>query len=401
MKRLICVLLCIVTCFACSLTAFAGGPITAEDIAAKNARDNSMAAAQSALPDDLSVGTTYCLASMMSDSELYMLNVWNKQDTDGAKVDMWKYDGSKEQRFRLISSGSYYKLEAIFSSTGRVLDAYRPLTNGCSVDLWSNDDDDAQQLVIEGDNNSGYVVKLAYDPTLVLTAVSLSNDGAVQFRTDTGAANQRWMFLESDDTLDRAPYPNAQNKSQWCWAAAAKIVASHNGGGLNPSIDTAPHKLTNTDGVRNPYYGYRDVNGIRTHYADGVQWEIVNHIKGNDKNTAGNTNDTPNAIRYAASNKNVEVERKGEPKIALSTTDIAKIQYELDHGRYVVGIGHSGEKGHAVVILGYNDELYQVYNPWNDERRDYTANEIFVDHGLNTGGVYYRIDCYTYCRPVN
>ncbi len=403
MKRLLSVLLCLVTCFCCSLTAFAGGPRTAEDIAAAGHTDNIAAVAS--LPSGLSVGTTYSLLSMEStDSELFMLNVWGGKDTDGAKIDMWKWDGTKEQRFRLISSGSYYKLEAVCSSSGRVLDAYRPLTNGCNVDLWSSNDNEAQELVIKPDDISGYVISLAYDPSLVLTAVDLSNDGAVQFKTNTHKNNQKWMFIESNDTLQRAPHPNCQNKKNWCWAAAAKMVAAHNSGGLKPEIDQAPQMLNNIDGRHKTYYGYGTINGTTKYFVDGAQYAIVKQIKGSDGDISGSVDDSVEALRHA-SVKEMDIGYIGHQDYELTDDTIRnQIDADLKDGKYIIGsmLNDQGQYGHSVVIMAYSDsdsnKTYHVFNPWDGSERDISACDLFHSYGYEYAGGLGRVSWFKYCR---
>lgn len=289
MRRLFSILLCLVMCFGWSLTAFAGGPMPAQDILAAESTDSAAAVtAQTALPSGLYVGNTYSIRSAANAS--FMLNVDSGTDKNQTPVNTWKKDGSPEQVFKIISSGSYYKLATICSTSGRVLDAYRnnyTLDDGCKVDIWDNDDDPAQQLVIEGNNTSGCTIRLASKPNLALTAMSMSNGVQVQFKTyDANNANQKWVFLEPSFSLSSAPDPNCQNKENWCWAAAAKIVGVHNGG-LDPVVDKATQMLTDTYGVHKPYYRSAVFSGKTRYFVDGVQHSIVEEMHHNDEDLTG------------------------------------------------------------------------------------------------------------------
>lgn len=139
MKRILCILLCLVTCFACSLTAFAGGPRTANDTDIAN--DQAALAAAASLPSGLSFGVTYKIRSMAtSGSNERVLNINEGVDNNGTPISMRSPDtdiNDKKQKFWLISSESYCKLGAVCSTSGKVLDAYKPITDGCSVDIWS------------------------------------------------------------------------------------------------------------------------------------------------------------------------------------------------------------------------------------------------------------------------
>ena len=85
----------------------------------------------------------------------------------------------------------------------------------------------------------------------------------------------------------RAPKPDGQNKSLWCWATAAKLVAENNGGAW---IDSTAAVLSDTNGLHSgprdnvPYYG---VNANGAYTADGVQRSIVMYVKGSDSNLDG------------------------------------------------------------------------------------------------------------------
>lgn len=162
------------------------------------------------------VGKTYNLRTLVSTSSF--LNVWGGIDADGTRVDMWAKDGSAEQKFKLIngSTSGTYRLQAVCSSSNRVVDAYspsRPIQSGASVDIWLPNDAAAQNLSIIKVGANTYKIVLSSYSTLALTAVSTSNDGAVKFNTYTGANNQLWVFSEVGGSSSGSAYGNMG----WLW----------------------------------------------------------------------------------------------------------------------------------------------------------------------------------------
>lgn len=411
MKRFFSILLCLVMSFGFSLTAFAGGPITAEDILSVENTDITVMPME--LPSELSAGTVYKIKSMdNSVSGSFMLNVNGGKDSNGAKINMWRQeDGSEEQKFRLVASGNYYKLKAVCAS-GRYLDAYRnndKIEDGCTVDIWDDSDNPAQQLVITGNSTYGYTIFLTGSASLVLTATGMYNGAGVQFQKLTSNKNQRWNFISTDDTPTLLqPDSKAQNKSLWCWAAAAKMVAEHNSGGLNPKISTSPQRLDNELGFRINYCSM-DSSGYLT--VDGAQHSIVTHVKGgSDANSSADNTEIREALKYATGIDNIDTTKVGNYERKLSGPEIEQIISELKSGRYV--IGGMGEKnsnkdfesllGHVVVITDYDEtnNKFRIFDPWNKNNFYHSPDDIFVNENYNVAGINLRIEWFFYCRDL-
>lgn len=140
------------------------------------------------------------------------LNVNYGTDANGTNVNQFTADGSNEQKFTLDYMGGdkTYRLYA-YCSTTRVLDVYRPLQNNANVDIWEDNDNDAQIWKIESLGNGYYSIKLAYNTNLALTAYGTSNGGGsgtgptsagnVFVSTYTGATNQQWSFERTTTLL--------------------------------------------------------------------------------------------------------------------------------------------------------------------------------------------------------
>jgi len=138
------------------------------------------------------------------------LNVNSGTDANGTNVIQWTKDGSVEQKFKLeyLSSPDSYRLRAVCSSSGgnRTLDVYRNggLVNGCNVDIWAPNDNDAQYFKIVSLGSGYYKIVLTYNQNLALTAYGTSNGtgagttstsaGNVYVSTYSGANSQQWSF---------------------------------------------------------------------------------------------------------------------------------------------------------------------------------------------------------------
>ena len=160
----------------------------------------------------------------------YIYNVYNKAsgkclnvnygtDANGTNVTQYTKDGSIEQRFKLVynSSRNSYKLYAICSSNGtnRVLDILRTggsasgtIVSGCNVDIWSPNDNDAQDFVISDRGNGYYSIHPRINTSLALTTNGTNNGsgagtgssdvGNVYVSTYTGSDFQLWSFRENN-----------------------------------------------------------------------------------------------------------------------------------------------------------------------------------------------------------
>ncbi|MFV0496859.1 MAG: hypothetical protein ACK5L0_01640 [Candidatus Fimivivens sp.] len=193
------------------------------------------------------------------------------------------------------------------------------------------------------------------------------------------------------------PKANGQNKNNWCWATAAKMVAEKNGGA---ALSSTAQVLTNTGGLHSyggvAYYG---VNDSGKYTANGAQRSIVVHIKGNDNDAGGNDTNKQDALQYASSNT-MSVGTFGNYGTPLSSTQINNIKTDLNGGKYVIGNMVAGGAGHSVAIYSYrsSDDKYRIVDPWDTTDYYYSSNSIFSTAGFPIFGSYGRIDWIQYCR---
>lgn len=209
-------------------------------------------------------------------------------------------------------------------------------------------------------------------------------------------------------TTIRNPDPDGQNKKFWCWAAAAKMVAEHNGG-VNTAIDRNPQILTdtNTTDLRGSYYGIVTTGSSQQYTADGVQYAIVNHVFGDDGNHKGNDTNRNKALQFASA-RNMDVGAKGDHGSKLSSDLISEINSDLLNGKYVLGNMATTQDGtyHSVVIKSYNptQNSYVVFDPWDKTNINYKASTIFSDFTFqfttdkNGNMIYGQVRWFNYCR---
>jgi hypothetical protein len=183
--------------------------------------------------------------------------------------------------------------------------------------------------------------------------------------------------------VSRPPREYGQNKTLWCWAAAAKMAGEHNSG---RNWNSGAAVLTDTDGRHSfnnqPFFGLNHLNQFT---ADAGQWMIVASAYGNDGNHTGNSVRIQDALRLVAGNR-LWGWIRGNPGSTntISQGDINFMNAELAAGRYVVasvitlGMPSPDILGHAIVIQSYNaarDE-YTYYDPRRDGYYNFTTDEL-------------------------
>lgn len=117
------------------------------------------------------------------------LNVNLGTDANGTNVIQWSYDGSIEQKWRIVNTSNGFKIYAMCSSNGynRVLDVLRDggsasgdINAGNNVDIWEPNDPEAQTWSIYSVYPEGYVIHLSFNSlwTGLLLTASDNNNGS-------------------------------------------------------------------------------------------------------------------------------------------------------------------------------------------------------------------------------
>jgi hypothetical protein len=195
-----------------------------------------------------------------------------------------------------------------------------------------------------------------------------------------------------------APHANAQNKSNWCWAASSKLVGVNNGGN---GLSTGATNLTNTSGLHSfggtNYYG---TNSAGDPTADTGQRQLLVHVKGNDQNLTGSNADRISAITRASNTTRIIGTRGGT---SLSATDIANLKTDTSGSKWAVGNAFpSSGTGHCIVIRQYDsaDKVFFCYDPWNNltfylwESTAFTSYVQIFSYSTTT----YRINSTNFCN---
>lgn len=204
--------------------------------------------------------------------------------------------------------------------------------------------------------------------------------------------------------VTRLPNPNAQNKTNWCWVAAAKMVGEHNGG--SGSLNTGATLLSNTEGKltynNKPFFGETSTGAYTV---DSGQRQIVVAIHGDDGNHTGSSANIDTALEMAAANS-VTIGTVGQAGRVLTSDEINIMNAELAAGRWVVASLHptGGGTGHTVVIQSYDSssEQYTFWNPNIDEIDYFTKtrllNQRIVLESPDGSAAYYTLSYFKYCR---
>ena len=200
-------------------------------------------------------------------------------------------------------------------------------------------------------------------------------------------------------TAVREPQANGQNKNNWCWATAAKIVAEHNKG---TNLSSAAQVLTNQDGLHSngnvPYYGV-NANGQTT--ANGVQRSVVVHCKGNDEDSMGYNTDKVAALQYISSSQ-ASVGTYRTPGTTLNSAQMTTLRNDLNNGYYsICNMTYSANSGngHSAAIMQYraSDGKYRIYDPF-DMSDMYYLERVFTGYYFIVGSNLGRIEWIQYCR---
>lgn len=172
------------------------------------------------------------------------LNIHNGIDANGTNAYQWNFDGSIEQKFKVVYSVSSdsYKFYAMCSSNGngRVLDITRgttgldPVTAGQNVKLWIANDPISQDWQIIPLGHNQYRIRPSANSSVYLAACGDSNGssggttaispGNVYISDYIGDAHQHWMFELVEEESSGIAIPtgwldnvSSTSISGWAW----------------------------------------------------------------------------------------------------------------------------------------------------------------------------------------
>lgn len=152
------------------------------------------------------------LYTLKNVSSGYMLNVYAGKDINGTKVTTWEYDGTTDQRIYIEHKGNgKYLLRFNASSGGRVVDVNRgesltaSIDDGDKIDIWTDNDLEAQYFYINPQENGGYTFELVSKPNHVISAISssaaTSNGTQLQLKYYSGENYQKWYICNTSGSV--------------------------------------------------------------------------------------------------------------------------------------------------------------------------------------------------------
>lgn len=203
-----------------------------------------------------------------------MMQINSGADVNKQPVDMWTYDGSKDQRFNVVhKGGGKYKIyaECSGSGTNRVIDIFRnnaAPAEGQLVDLYDPNDDTAQLFYIWPVSDSEYVFELASKQGYVICPKNSSaanqngynNGSQLILQKYTGASHQKWKLCNNNgkSTTPSISYANGAYKVDTEGDGLnMRSSASTNGSIVQTVPDGAVLTVTQVSGN----WGYASYNG--------------------------------------------------------------------------------------------------------------------------------------------
>ena len=149
---------------------------------------------------------TYCLKNANGS----WMDVNGAEDKNGAEVVIPNvFNGGGNQQFRVeyIGNGKYH-LIAAFGSESRVLDINRgsnysdPLQSGCKVDIWQQNDAEAQEFYLTPWGDGSYAIELASKDNYVIGGRHAVVGGGYYLQQAVKEApSQHWYFCDTSGNL--------------------------------------------------------------------------------------------------------------------------------------------------------------------------------------------------------
>lgn len=196
------------------------------------------------------------------------------QNIDKQPIDMWSFDGSIDQRFNVIHKGSgKYMLYPECSKDGhdKVVDIFRngaAIAEGQLVDLYTQNDNEAQMFYIWPVGNDEYVFEIASKNGYVICPKDSSAAGKDGYKNGsqlvvqkyTGASHQKWKLCNNNgkDTTPNISYTAGSYKID---TDGDPLNVRSGAGTANSLIGNIPDKTTLRVTQVNGNWGYTSYNG--------------------------------------------------------------------------------------------------------------------------------------------
>ena len=219
---------------------------------------------QSIMGSKISSDTSYTNSSTGSsvsglDGEYYIesvlnglyLNVEDGASTDGTNINLWSYNGSHAQKFKLVSDGTgYYYILTASSDYASCIDVYNGLsTDGTNIEEWTYWGGDMQKFEIVEVSSGKYAIK-----TKVSSSASCLD--VYGMASDDGTNICEWTYWGGDGQL-------------WYLISAAGTHSTT----TSSTSDTTGSSVSGLDGV---YYIQSKLSGMFLNVDDGSATDGTN-----------------------------------------------------------------------------------------------------------------------------
>ena len=191
---------------------------------------------------------TYCLRNGVG------LNMDVRDGTDNKenRVIFHPHNGSDAQLMKFIYKGNgKYLISPKCSSTGKVIDVYRPTNGnmnidwGDKIDLYPNDDDEAQEFYVVPVGNGDYVLELASKDNFVIGGKHTYNDADFYLQPYLNfAPSQRFRFTDaSGNAVDVCNHSYKETRTEPTCTAGGKLtkVCKYCGKKVEETINAPGH----------------------------------------------------------------------------------------------------------------------------------------------------------------
>ena len=191
---------------------------------------------------------SYCLRNGVG------LNMDVRDGTDDKenRVIFHPHNGSDAQLMKFIYKGNgKYLISPKCSSTGKVIDVYRPTNGnmnidwGDKIDLYPNDDDEAQEFYVVPVGNGDYVLELASKDNFVIGGKHTYNDADFYLQPYLNfAPSQRFRFTDaSGNAVDVCNHSYKETRTEPTCTAGGKLtkVCKYCGKKVEETINAPGH----------------------------------------------------------------------------------------------------------------------------------------------------------------
>ena len=191
---------------------------------------------------------TYCLRNGVG------LNMDVRDGTDNKenRVIFHPHNGSDAQLMKFIYKGNgKYLISPKCSSTGKVIDVYRPTNGnmnidwGDKIDMYPNDDDEAQEFYVVPVGNGDYVLELASKDNFVIGGKHTYNDADFYLQPYLNfAPSQRFRFTDaSGNAVDVCNHSYKETRTEPTCTAGGKLtkVCKYCGKKVEETINAPGH----------------------------------------------------------------------------------------------------------------------------------------------------------------